>query len=262
MGREQRLKIISAGHCAHDDIRSAPGGVYKRPNPPPTGLTEQEEANQLYSMMPPTAHSVRMVAKVAGRGQVIPITSLGGPNVVPDPNDKRETFRSNDYALLDSNERVLENLMSGKNVPSLCTTSTRLEQVTGSVVIGFGVTNNGERSNAPLCGDQKIAKISDGIIEIERYQKGMAGACPADSGGGLWAYEPTGPCLMGVVSGPRMSSLDPNNKVTSALEHCTQNGLVNIYASIYKQQDEVLNYMNGAPTTTAVDASKEAAIEH
>ncbi len=255
VGKEQKLKIVSAGHCAKKEFQTSPGGIYKRPDPLPVGLSPEEEKAQLYKHMPPGAHAMRIVAKIAGRGVSIPMTTIGGPQQTPTANDKNEVYRSNDYAVLDGDTKVLDGLMAGKAVEKLCDPSMAQKDIDAAVVIGFGVTNSGDKSPVPLCGQQKIANIAGEIITIDKYKPGKSGACPGDSGGGLWAKTKSGErCLAGVVSGPKTASMDPTAKVETALQHCTQEGLEAVFASVYQQQEELEGYMNGlAPVNPDLD---------
>lgn len=238
VGPENRLKIVSAAHCASEKNRNAPNGQYH--------FTE----NDIPPGAPPNARSARIVARIAGREPAIPITNFNGPSLQADPRNATESWRRDDFVVMDSQSVDLETLVTGKRVPTLCNPSMERSSVDRAAVVGFGTTNNNDPSLTPLCGEQNINTIDRGIITIAPYVPDTSGACPGDSGGGLWV-KPKGSstaCLAGAVSGPRATSHSAppqtgtppppppseEERRGAALRSCTTPGVEAIFSSVYQ----------------------------
>lgn len=244
VGTAKKVKIVSAAHCFETAFRYAADGVDRIP-----AINSREGRPD---RLPAGAEGVRVVAWVGGMGPAIPIKTFKGPDLKGDPKDEKEVFRKNDFAILDAADGVLEQRMAGKTVPELCPPSLKKEDVKKAAVIGYGITNGEQMSTLPLCGQQQVKDISQGIIAIEPYRTGLPGACPGDSGGGLWFVPKTQnakPCLAGAVSGPRQASVKNAKPPESAVEDCTRDGLEAIYASVYQQQDAVNRYTADQPNS-------------
>ncbi len=261
VGPEQKLKIISASHCASEKNREAPNGQFYFPEGDvPRGA-------------PPNARSARIVARIAGKDPAIPITSFYGPKLISDPRRTLETWRKNDFVLMDSNAVDLESIVAGKKVPSVCDSTMTKNNIEKAAVVGFGVTNTNSPSLTPLCGEQKINSINNNIIAIAPYTSGTSGACPGDSGGGLWV-KPKGSesaCLTGVVSGPRATGHAaplqtgtappaPPTEIEqkeAAFRSCTTPGVEAIFASVY--QTDLTPYIQSDKPVSEIIPNAESA---
>ncbi|MCC6138595.1 MAG: trypsin-like serine protease [Bdellovibrionaceae bacterium] len=261
-GNTKKLKIVSAGHCVDPYFRRTASSNMHSPVKPG-----------------PKTGSVRLVAVIPGgvdgsNDIRLNIKSPMGPVFRSTTGDVDESYRKDDFVIADmepqnnnDQDKKFAAFVKDKTFPSLCDSNMQKEDARQSVVIGYGLTNNGESSTAALCADQKINYIKSGVIAIDPYKKGAAGACPGDSGGGLWVKPNTAepPCLAGVVSGPKSSTLKQKSpfmdfaKGPSRLNECTKEGVEALYSAVYQQQKKIDVYLTGEQQALPVDEATPSA---
>lgn len=220
-----QAKMITASHCIKDHLRK------------PKGKASASTVKPQQGTIPFENYKKRIVAHLGGAdGFEVDSENARGPHYRSDENDLTDSFRKNDYIVTDLKNYTPPNL---NMLPQICDPKLVIDNSTKVVVIGYGLTDNGQLSKDPLCGEQKITKIENGLIAVSPYKKELSSACPGDSGGGLWALpkNATKPCMLGVVSGPKRSSLNPEQQTGEPLDECEQEGVIPLFTSVYQQID-------------------------
>lgn len=241
VGKTNKVKMISAAHCRleYRFKRSSPL------DPPPIPL-----------------RAMTLTASVGGREPRIAIKNVEGPEYSPKLTDKEDSFRKNDFLYADLDLEQLPADLNPSDLPELCDPNMKMEDIQTSVVIGYGATNSGESSKQPLCGDQPIASVGDGTITAPPYGMNKPGACPGDSGGGLWVMRKgsTQPCLAGAVSGPKSSSVDKDKTTNQnlALRQCTQPGIEAMFSAVYQNRDLIAGFGNANPAQQNARGQRQA----
>lgn len=228
-----QMKLLTAGHCIKEFKRKRHAPA-QQPLAQNSALTAPQRGT-----VPLEAYRSRVMAHINGHSEGFEINTADalGP-IYKFDKDPDDGFRRHDFVMADLKTYHGADV---SHLPRMCDSKMTLADVAESVLIGYGRTDGGDVSPVPLCGVQPIAKIGGGIIEGSPHEKGKTGGCPGDSGGGLWILPKATsgksnpkPCLAGVVSGPKTSTIDKSKwEKDNPNADCDQDGLVTMFNAIY-----------------------------